>query len=209
MVHGGPWARDSWGFNPEAQWLANRGYVCGPGQLPGLDRLRQGVRQRRQQAVGGGHARRPRRRRRACRRAGLGRPDAGGDLRRFLRRLRRAGRRDLHARRVLLRCRRGRPIQPEDAHRVDPALLGPDRRPVPRAGRQPRDRSRLPVGALTPVQGRPDQDPDPRRPGRQRPPGQAGRVGADRRRHAATRESTTSTCSSATRATASPNPRTA
>ena len=27
-VHGGPWARDSWGFNPEAQWLANRGYLC-------------------------------------------------------------------------------------------------------------------------------------------------------------------------------------
>jgi dipeptidyl aminopeptidase/acylaminoacyl peptidase len=27
-VHGGPWARDSWGFNPEAQWFANRGYVC-------------------------------------------------------------------------------------------------------------------------------------------------------------------------------------
>lgn len=24
--HGGPWARDSWGFNPEAQFLANRGY---------------------------------------------------------------------------------------------------------------------------------------------------------------------------------------
>ena len=27
-VHGGPWARDAWGFDPEAQWLANRGYVC-------------------------------------------------------------------------------------------------------------------------------------------------------------------------------------
>jgi dipeptidyl aminopeptidase/acylaminoacyl peptidase len=27
-VHGGPWYRDSWGYNPEAQWLANRGYVC-------------------------------------------------------------------------------------------------------------------------------------------------------------------------------------
>lgn len=27
-VHGGPWARDEWGFDPEAQWLANRGYVC-------------------------------------------------------------------------------------------------------------------------------------------------------------------------------------
>ena len=27
-VHGGPWARDVWGFDPEAQWLANRGYLC-------------------------------------------------------------------------------------------------------------------------------------------------------------------------------------
>ncbi|AFB31767.1 MULTISPECIES: S9 family peptidase [spotted fever group] len=26
-VHGGPWARDSWGYNPEHQWLANRGYA--------------------------------------------------------------------------------------------------------------------------------------------------------------------------------------
>ena len=24
--HGGPWVRDGWGFNPEAQFLANRGY---------------------------------------------------------------------------------------------------------------------------------------------------------------------------------------
>lgn len=28
LVHGGPWARDSWGFNPTAQWLANRGFAC-------------------------------------------------------------------------------------------------------------------------------------------------------------------------------------
>lgn len=27
-VHGGPWVRDHWGYNPEAQWLANRGYIC-------------------------------------------------------------------------------------------------------------------------------------------------------------------------------------
>jgi dienelactone hydrolase len=27
-VHGGPWARDFWGYDPEAQWLANRGYAC-------------------------------------------------------------------------------------------------------------------------------------------------------------------------------------
>ncbi len=26
-VHGGPWVRDSWGYDPEAQWLANRGYA--------------------------------------------------------------------------------------------------------------------------------------------------------------------------------------
>jgi dipeptidyl aminopeptidase/acylaminoacyl peptidase len=27
LVHGGPWARDVWGFNPTVQWLANRGYA--------------------------------------------------------------------------------------------------------------------------------------------------------------------------------------
>lgn len=27
LVHGGPWARDTWGFQPWVQWLANRGYV--------------------------------------------------------------------------------------------------------------------------------------------------------------------------------------
>ena len=26
-VHGGPWHRDVWGYDPEAQWLANRGYA--------------------------------------------------------------------------------------------------------------------------------------------------------------------------------------
>merc|ERR1712087_237745 len=27
LVHGGPWARDFWGFNAAAQWFANRGYA--------------------------------------------------------------------------------------------------------------------------------------------------------------------------------------
>ena len=27
LVHGGPWARDSWGYNPMHQWLADRGYA--------------------------------------------------------------------------------------------------------------------------------------------------------------------------------------
>jgi dipeptidyl aminopeptidase/acylaminoacyl peptidase len=26
LVHGGPWARDTWGYSPMVQWLANRGY---------------------------------------------------------------------------------------------------------------------------------------------------------------------------------------
>ncbi|EME30562.1 acylamino-acid-releasing enzyme [Galdieria sulphuraria] len=28
FVHGGPWARDYWGFNPMSQWFSNRGYAC-------------------------------------------------------------------------------------------------------------------------------------------------------------------------------------
>lgn len=27
LVHGGPWARDGWGYDSQAQWLANRGYA--------------------------------------------------------------------------------------------------------------------------------------------------------------------------------------
>lgn len=27
-VHGGPWTRDQWGTGGDAQWLANRGYLC-------------------------------------------------------------------------------------------------------------------------------------------------------------------------------------
>ncbi|HMA61916.1 MAG TPA: S9 family peptidase [bacterium] len=27
LIHGGPWARDNWGYNPYAQFLANRGYA--------------------------------------------------------------------------------------------------------------------------------------------------------------------------------------
>lgn len=28
LVHGGPWVRDTWGYDPEVQWLANRGYAA-------------------------------------------------------------------------------------------------------------------------------------------------------------------------------------
>ena len=64
FVHGGPWARDRWGYNPMHQLLANRGYAVLQRQLPRLDRLRQEVHQRRQPPVGPEDARRPDRRRR-------------------------------------------------------------------------------------------------------------------------------------------------
>jgi len=28
LVHGGPWTRDGWGYDPEVQWFADRGYAC-------------------------------------------------------------------------------------------------------------------------------------------------------------------------------------
>ena len=31
--NGGPWARDAWGFNPEVQFLANRGYAVLPNEF--------------------------------------------------------------------------------------------------------------------------------------------------------------------------------
>ena len=27
LVHGGPWHRDTWGFDPQVKWLADRGYL--------------------------------------------------------------------------------------------------------------------------------------------------------------------------------------
>ena len=54
LVHGGPWARDTLGLQPEAQWLANRGYAVLQVELPRLDGLRQEVPERRRQASGAG-----------------------------------------------------------------------------------------------------------------------------------------------------------
>ena len=62
-VHGGPQVRDTWGYNPEAQWLANRGLPVRPGELPRLHRVREGLRRRRGPGVGRQDARRPGRRR--------------------------------------------------------------------------------------------------------------------------------------------------
>ncbi len=46
-VHGGPWARDSYGYNSTHQWLANRGYAVLSVNYRGSTGLRQGVPERR------------------------------------------------------------------------------------------------------------------------------------------------------------------
>ena len=33
-VHGGPWARDVWGYRPDVQWFTNRGYAVLQVRLP-------------------------------------------------------------------------------------------------------------------------------------------------------------------------------
>ena len=107
-VHGGPWARDTWGFDPEAQWLANRGYLCvqvnfrgstgyGKAFLNAGDRewgarMQDDLTDAVAYVVGQGWAD----------------PARVAHLRRLLRRLRGAGRRGVHAGPVLLRRRHRR-----------------------------------------------------------------------------------------------------
>ena len=138
MVHGGPWGRDSWGYNPYGPVVRQPRLRLSAGQLPGIDRIRQGVPERRQQAVGQGDARRPDRRLPVGRRAGLRRRQEDRRLRRLLRRLCRARGRHLHARVLRLRGRHRGAVEPEDADQVDPALLEADAVDVRRADGQHR-----------------------------------------------------------------------
>ena len=104
------------------------------GELPRLDRLRQGVHQRRRPRMGPQDARRPARRRRLGGGEGHRRPRPRRHHGRLLRRLCDAGGPRLHAGGVLLRRRHRRPVQPRDAAGDHPALLGGLlREPVPGA----------------------------------------------------------------------------
>ena len=106
------------------------------GELPRVDRLREEVPKRGQPAVGSQDAGRPGRRRQVGDRAGHRGPEKDRGLRRLLRRLRRARRRDADA--GLLRVQRGhrRPVEPEDPDRLDPAVLEADPRDVRRSDGQ-------------------------------------------------------------------------
>ena len=167
------------------QLLANRGYAVLQRQLPGLDRLRQEVPQRRQPPVGQGHARRPARRRRlgGQRRASPPKDkvaSCGGSYGGYATLVGLAMTPEVFA----LRRRHRRPVEPHDAARLDPAVLGADRSRCSTRGWATRARRRArrcsrPRSPLTHADEHQASAAD--RPGRQRPARQAGRVRADRR----------------------------
>ena len=124
-VHGGPWARDGYGFNahaPVARQPRLRGAAAStsaarpasarssstPATASGAGKMHDDLIDAVDWAVEHGHHQ----------------PRQGRDHGRQLRRLRHAGRADLHARDVRLRRRHRRPVEPRDAARDHPAVLG-------------------------------------------------------------------------------------
>ena len=192
----GPWARDAWGYDPQAQFLANRGYAVLQVNYRGSTGFGKSVHPRGRARVRRADARRPDRRRRVAGGRGHRRPRPRRHLRRVLRRLRGAGR----ARRSRPTCsprrQRRRAVEPGDAGALVPAVLAPvpgehvvplRRRPRrPGAGRRPR-------GALAAEPASNASGAAAGDPGRQRPARDEGRVRPDRRgpaRAAASRWST-------------------
>ena len=139
VPHGGPWARDDWGYDGIAQFLSNRGYVVLQPNFRGLDRLRQEVPQRRQQTVGRPDAGRPHVGREVPRRQGHRRPQARRHPGRLLRRLCHAGRPRIHAGRVRRRRLDRRTVEHHHAARLDSAVLGSHPHGFQRATGQPGD----------------------------------------------------------------------
>ncbi len=176
------------------------------GQLPRLDRVRQALHARGRARVRGQDARRPDRRRGVARGRGHRRPLPHRHLRRLLRRLRRAGRRVLHARRLRGGRQRGRALEPGDPGALLPALLAPvpgeHLVPLRRRPRRPRP-ARRPRGALAAQPGRRDHGAAAGGAGGERPARDQGRVRPDRRGAARPGASRWSTWWPTTRATAS------
>ena len=98
LVHGGPWARDTWGYNPYRAMAREPRLRRAAAELSRLDRLRQGAPQRRRPRVGRHDAHRSARRKGLAGRAGHRRRRARRDHGRFVRRLRDARRARVRAR---------------------------------------------------------------------------------------------------------------
>ena len=149
-------------LGPRRLGLQPRGPVAGqprlplrPGQLPGIDRLRQDRSSMPVTANGAAGCMTTWSTPCLCGRAGLRRPGARGHLRRLLRWLRGAGRGGVHARGLF--CCAVDIVGPSnliDPDRDDPAVLGADDRAVPPRVGDPDGRRRFPLVALAAVPGR-------------------------------------------------------
>ena len=208
LVHGGPWARDNWGYNPLVQFLANRGYAVlqvnfrgstgyGKAFLNAGNRewagkmhqdlidakewvVKQGVADPKKVAIVGG---------------------SYGGYATLVGLTFTPGR---------IRLRRGhrRPEQHRHPPEDDPAVLGADEVALRQARRRPGEGGGVPEGAVAAVAGELHHQAPADRPGGERPAREGRRERPDRRGDARTTASRWSTCSTRTRGTASRAPKT-
>ena len=157
-VHGGPWARDTWGYDPEAQWLANRGYLClqvnfrgstgyGKAFVNAGDRewgakMQDDLTDTVQHAIAQGWS--------DPKRVAI----YGGSYGGYAALAGATFTPDVYCCAVDIVG----PIEPQDADRDRAAVLGPDDRPVPPQGRRPGEGRRVPLVTLAAVPRRPDLD---------------------------------------------------
>ncbi len=189
-VHGGPWARDAWGFDPEAQWLANRGYLCvqvnfrgstgyGKGFVNAGDREWGGRMQDDLSDAVAYVTGQPA----ASRRSASTGPTRSGWRSTAVPT---AATRRWPARRSRRNCSAARwtssgPSNLKTLIETIPPYWAPMIAQFHNRVGDPDQGRRFPLVALPTVPGGGHRDPAAHRAGRQRPAGQAGRVGADRR----------------------------
>ena len=180
-VHGGPWGRDDWGYDPIHQHLANRGYVVLSVNFLGSSGLGKGFMNAANLELGRQDAGRPGRRGGVGRRRGHCRSRASRDRGRQLRRLRRSRRPHNDARCLLLRRGPRRAVQPDHHGRDDPALLEAGNRDGgdPRRRLQDRRGPGAPDRAVAADARGPDRQASADRPRGERRTGQTGGVGPD------------------------------
>ena len=179
VPHGGPWARDTWGYDAFAQFLANRGYaVLQPNFRAstgyGKAFLNAGNNewgQKMQDDITWGV--------KYLVSEGIVDKERVGIMGGSYGRLRHAGRAGVHAGRLRRGCFHRRPVEPDHVAGQHSALLGADPQDVPRAHGRPRDAGwQGPAGAPVAVElGGQDRHAAAGGAGRQRSARQAGRVG--------------------------------
>ena len=204
-VHGGPWARDDWGYDPEHQLLANRGYAVLAVNYRGSTGFgKQFINAADKEWAGKMHDDLIDAVNWAVEEK-IADQGQGRDHGRQLRRLRHAGRTDLHARRIRVRSGYRGSFELDHAHGEPAALLDAvhagDEAPRGRLGE--RGGAEVPRIAVAAVLRRQDQEAAADRPGGERSPREAGRGRSDRGGDGARRRFPSPICCSRTKGTAS------